>query len=195
MSSFCARPVLACVLSVAALGLQSCNGSGVDVTYHNYASHGAGVVSWDDGAAVTSWQVGAYVDELPCIFEHRYTISSDGYSTGELTVACDGPEPDFDALYFDAVPLEEDSEVDLDFSIEGQEVPGKGQLTILESVGDVVNEEVATTPGYLRRYRYSGEVDCAAIETATCTGIWSFEIEGEQTADDVHFNYGDPNGD
>ncbi|HSC89483.1 MAG TPA: hypothetical protein VLC09_19510 [Polyangiaceae bacterium] len=112
-----------------------------------------------------------------------------------MTVSCDGIEPYFGALYYDAAPLEEDSEVDLPFAIEGQEVLGKAQFTILESEGEVVDEEVATTPGYFRRYRYSGKVDCAALETATCTGTWSFEIEGEQTADDVHFYYGDPNGD
>jgi hypothetical protein len=44
----------------------------------------------------------------------------------------------------------------------------------------------------LRRYTVEGTLERDADPEPGCEGVWSFELVGEQTKDDVAFRTGDP---
>jgi hypothetical protein len=66
------------------------------------------------------------------------------------------------------------------------------ELVITEAVGEINWQTHAIPANYLRRYTVMGELDCDADPELGCEGVWSFDLVGEQTKDDVAFRTGDP---
>src|SRR5690606_7005635 len=155
--------------------------------YLSYESRATGEVRQASGGEVRTWDVAAHGEGLPCVFTHDVL---DG--TGFFDIACG------EDFYFsddsDAIWLDGDQELSSSPTrIDGTQVARMtAQLVITESVGEINQQTHFVPADYLRRYTVTGELDCDADPELGCEGVWSFELVGEQTKDDVAFRTGDP---
>jgi hypothetical protein len=147
----------------------------------------AGVAGCSEPSEPYRYLVGAGADGTACVFTHDVLDGS-----GFFDVACE------EAFYFsddsDALWLDDDQEITSSPTrMDGVQVARMtAQLVVTESVGEI-NYETHTVPSdYLRRYTVRGELDCDADPELGCEGLWSFDLVGEQTNEDVVFRRGEP---
>jgi len=143
-------------------------------------AYATGFVRHEIDGILEEWEVGRDGEGLPCYF--RYYVLLDGF----VDLYCD------DIFYFTAeVPLtvfDADSTLLSPSTAVGDGgAPMTAALTITESIGTIDFATDSISPDYLRRFDLAGTLDCESDAELDCEGVWSFEVEGEQTRADVRF--------
>ena len=174
-------------LVVGAILALGCGEPAEPYRYLLYESRATGELRHEAGGDVETWEVGPESEGVPCTFTHElvadtgpFLISCDEFfrfSEGSRRVMLDG-----DQTLSSRPAIVDEIHVDVMMA----------DLVITEAVGEI-NWQTHTIPAnYLRRYTVTGELDCDADPELGCEGVWSFDLAGEQTRDDVAFRTGDP---
>src|SRR5690606_23751910 len=155
--------------------------------YLSYESRATGTLTHASAMGVETWDIAPEGDGAPCIFVHELVADF-----GPFLISCSelfGFSEDSGQVTLDDAQTLSSSPVAIG---ETRADVMTAELVITEAVGEINWQTHAIPANYLRRYTVMGELDCDADPELACEGVWSFDLVGEQTRDDVAFRTGDP---